>query len=50
MQDAQQKIGLEKMREICEKIKEIKIPKSCIPSISDEERITDYLRIRKIFL
>ena len=32
MQDAQQKIGIEKMKEIFAKIKDIKIPKECIPS------------------
>ncbi len=49
MQDAQQRMGVEKMREICEKVKEIKIPKSCIPSFSGEEKTQDYLRIRKQF-
>ncbi len=49
MQDAEDRMGLEKMREICEKVKEIKIPKSCIPSISSEERTIDYLRTRKLF-
>ena len=31
MQDAQQKMGIEKMKEIFSKIKDIKIPKECIP-------------------
>ena len=32
MQDAQNKIGIEKMQEIFQKIKEIKIPQKVIPS------------------
>ena len=47
MQDAEDRMGLEKMREICERVKEIKILKTCIPSIFDEKRIQDYSRVRK---
>lgn len=47
MQDAQQKVGLEKMKEICEKVKYINIPLSSLPVYAGKEEIIKRERNRK---
>lgn len=47
MQDAEDRMGLEKMLEICKRVKEIKIPKCCLPSYFLKEDTMKRIRERK---